>query len=205
MLDAIRDVVRSIMHKVAQLLNRITKGRLSPDVITLISLIGHIIIFWLIIGEHTLRAGVLLVGFGLMDTLDGELARLQKRDGPRGMLLDASSDRMKEGLLYAAIVYRFASMYEPAWAMIAVLALAGSFVVSYTKAKAETAIASSSKKHTDTNKAFQYGLMRYEVRMTLLVVGLCYIPALPYVIAAIAVLSWGTACMRLARISKQLS
>lgn len=200
----LRNAVRSVMDRIAKFLNVVTKGQLSPDAVTLISLLGHFLILWMIIGDHTLRAGLLLIVFGLMDALDGALARLQKKAGPRGMVLDASSDRIKEGLLYSAIVYRFASMGEPVMAMIVVLALSGSFAVSYIKAKGETAIAASLKDAGKANRFFQDGLMRYEIRMALLVLGLCYIPLLPYIISIIAVLSWFTAAARLQRITQYL-
>lgn len=193
--------MRAVMRKIAKILNSLTRGQLKPDHVTMLSLLGHFLIFWMIIGDHTLRAGVLLVVFGLMDALDGELARLQGKAGPKGMILDASSDRIKEGLLFSALVYRFANYEEPVWAMVVAITLSGAFAVSYIKAKGETAVASKLKDANKANRFFQDGLMRYEIRMALLVAGLLYVPILKPAVILIAVLSWLTAAYRLQRIT----
>src|SRR5688572_773856 len=101
LIDAVRAGIRKVMHHVAVWLNRLTGGKLSPDLVTIVGLVMHIPIALLIgTGDHNILAALLLVVFGLFDTLDGELARLQNRSSVRGMLLDASTDRMKETLLY---------------------------------------------------------------------------------------------------------
>jgi phosphatidylglycerophosphate synthase len=144
-----------------------------------------------------------LVIFGLFDTLDGELARLQKRASSAGMLLDASTDRMKEVLLYSGIAYSLAVSPQPATAAWAAFALGASICVSYVKAKGETAIASSGLSANEVNKLFQDGLLRFEVRMFLLVVGLLSNQLL-WVVIVIGVLSAFTAIDRLIKISRRL-
>lgn len=200
-MDTLRKAVRAVVRLIAKVINSLTRGQLKPDYVTMLSLLGHFLIFWMIIGDHTLRAGGLLIVFGLMDALDGELARLQGSAGSRGMILDASSDRIKEGLLFSALVYRFAYYEEPVWAMIVALTLCGAFAVSYIKAKGETAIASKMKDANKANRIFQDGFMRYEARMALLVVGLFYAPIIKPVICIIGILSWLTATYRLQRIT----
>jgi phosphatidylglycerophosphate synthase len=202
-LDGVRSVVRKYMHRLAVLLNRISNGKLSPNTVTITGLTAHIPIAWLIAQQQFIIAAILLVIFGLFDTLDGELARLQKRASSAGMLLDASTDRMKEVLLYSGIAYSLAVSPQPATAAWAAFALGASICVSYVKAKGETAIASTGLSASEVNKLFQDGLLRFEVRMFLLVVGLLSNQLL-WVVIVIGVLSAFTAIDRLIKISRRL-
>jgi CDP-diacylglycerol--glycerol-3-phosphate 3-phosphatidyltransferase len=203
LLDSLRLIVRKGAHFVARVLNRLSGGKLSPDVITFTSLLGHLPIAWLIISQHLVWAAALLVIFGLMDTLDGELARLQKRASHAGMLLDASTDRMKESILYIAIAYLLVHQGHPYGAVWAVAACAGALLVSYVKAKGETAMANSAASHATINHMFQDGLMRYEIRMFVLIVGMLSNQLLIAVII-LTVLTWYTATQRLFSIGKYL-
>lgn len=204
LLDALRRTIRKGARRLAGVLNTLSGGKLTPNTITIISLLGHIPIAWLIAMNYSVIAAVLLVIFGLMDTLDGELARLQGRASPSGMLLDASTDRMKEGLLYIGAAYAFVSLGRPYMAAWAVAAIAGSMLVSYVKAKGETAVATVTKDHHATNYLFADGLMRYEVRMFVFILGLLT-GQLVWAVIALAVLSWLTAFDRLFKITRYLN
>lgn len=191
------------MHRVAQALNRVTDGKLTPNGVTIIGVLMHIPIAWLIAIESNIWAGILLIIFGLFDTLDGELARLQKRASNTGMLLDASTDRFKEVLLYIGVAYALAQTDTPSLAAWAVAACGASLSVSYVKAKGELAVKDSGLSANQINRLFQDGLLRYEVRMGILVVGLFsgWITAATIIIA---VLSTYTALDRLIKISKKI-
>jgi len=203
-LDQIRLAVRKIMHMLARGLNTVSGGRLSPNSITITGLLAHIPIAFLIASSHPLWAALLLVIFGLFDTLDGELARQQHRDNAAGMLLDASTDRMKEVMLYAGAAYYFVATGHPYGSVWAVIALGASLCVSYVKAKGETAIAKSGLSASEVNQLFADGLMRFEVRMALLVLGLLTGWLLAAVVV-IAILSIVTALQRLFLITNRLA
>lgn len=205
-IEVIRLAVRSGMRHIARWIHRVTQGRINPDVVTIVGLVMHLPIALLIAtGDYNVLAAVLLIVFGLFDTLDGELARLQERSGPRGMLLDASTDRMKETLLYAGAAYAFALSDHPATAAWAAAACGASLCVSYVKAKGEAAVAASKKNlsHHELNLLFKDGLLTFELRMAALVVGLLF-DQLVIAVAFIAVLATYTALQRLATISKAL-
>lgn len=194
------------MRVIARGLNTFTRGRLSPDVVTIIGCAMHIPIAILIgLHDYNILAAVLLLIFGLFDTLDGELARLQGRSSERGMLLDASTDRFKETLLYSGIAYVLALGPHPASAAFAAAAVGASISVSYVKAKGEAAVASDKDiPHAELNKLFKDGLLTFELRMFLLILGLL-INQLMIIVAIIAVLASYTALQRLVRISRALS
>jgi phosphatidylglycerophosphate synthase len=203
-LDGARTVVRGIMKRIAAVLNSLTGGRLSPNAVTLTSLLAHLPIAYLIATRHNLWAAALLLVFGLFDALDGELARLQKRDSAAGMLLDATTDRMKEVLLYTGAAYSFVTLGHPYMAAWAVAACGASLCVSYVKAKGETAVAKSGLTTSEVNRLFQDGLARFEIRMFLLLIGLLTDRVILAVII-IALLSTLTAFDRLIKISRKIA
>lgn len=203
-LDLIRDSVRRVMRSVARALNHASGGRISPNTVTITGFLMHIPIALLIAAGYFGYATMLLVIFGLFDTLDGELARLQKRASAAGMLLDASTDRMKEVLLYVGSAYVLAGTGNGHAAAWAVAACGASICVSYIKAKGETAVKDKGLTPNEINRLFQDGLGRFEVRMALLAAGLLVNQLLP-VLIVITALSTYTAFERLIKISKKLS
>lgn len=187
-------------------LDRLTGGRVSPDAVTIVGCIMHLPIAILIASQHaTVVAALLLIIFGLFDTLDGELARLQKRSSARGMLLDASTDRLKEMMLYTGIAYALASSSRPTMAAWAAAACGASLSVSYVKAKGEAAVASvQTIPHATLNRLFKDGLLTFELRIVLIIAGVLAHQLLVTVII-ITILSSITVLQRLIRISKALS
>ena len=205
-MENIKQFVRTGMRSFARLLNAISGSRITPNGITWFGFLMHIPIAYLIATGHPWRAAALLVVFGLFDTLDGELARLQGRVSDFGGLLDATTDRLKEVLLYSGIAYFFISYGTLDWrkyAAVAVAACGASICVSFVKSKGETIVAAQKKKlaYAELNKLFGGGLFPFEVRMTILVLGLVF-GYLPQAVVLIAVGSTLTVFQRLYRISK---
>ncbi|MDB5163809.1 MAG: hypothetical protein JWS12_427 [Candidatus Saccharibacteria bacterium] len=198
-LDVLRDGVRTVMRKVAKAVNQASGGRVSPNAVTITSLLAHIPVAWLIATWHTRWAVLLLVIFGLFDALDGELARLQNSSSKIGMLLDSISDRFKEIILYIGITYAFAFGHRPTSAVWATAALGASLLVSYVNAWGEAVI---STKHA-TNKAFRSGLLSFDLRMVLIVLGLLF-NKLNVAVVIIALLALVTVFQRLNGIRKAL-
>ena len=90
---------------------------------------GTLLFFWL-------AAGIFVVG-SLLDILDGALARVGGKTTPFGAFIDSTTDRVGEGAMLAAIALVFAR-HGREWAVVlAVAAVVGSFLVSYTRARAE--------------------------------------------------------------------
>lgn len=204
LLDACRHIVRLYMRLIARGLNKLSGGKLRPATVSLISFFAHIpIAYFIAVHENYLAAGLLVV-FGLMDALDGELARLQGKASNAGMLLDASLDRMKEVLLYSGAAYSFVELDRPHMAAWAVAACGASLCVSYVKAKGETAVAGGSLGANEVNRLFQDGLMRYEIRMFILLAGLLS-DRMILSIVVIALFSGFTAFERLIKISRKLN
>ena len=202
-LDPARIFVRKIVRQIAKFLDKLFSGKLTPNSVTLIGLFAHLPIGWLIIEKHNVLAAILLIIFGLFDTLDGELARLQKSESTKGMLLDAVTDRYKEVILYSAAGYSFISSGSPYLAVWAIIACGMSLSVSYVKAKGEAAYLSQGHKETKINNLFKDGLMRFEIRMVVIILGLLT-DNLGIAVIIIAILASYTAISRLIAISKKL-
>jgi CDP-diacylglycerol--glycerol-3-phosphate 3-phosphatidyltransferase len=86
-------------------------------------------------------AGVVLIFAGTFDILDGALARSSGQAYPYGAFLDSTLDRYSEGAMYIGLAAYFASNggQLQRWLLLAtVAALAGSFLVSYVRARAQS-------------------------------------------------------------------
>ena len=97
-----------------------------------------------LVGFGQLRWAALVLAFaGTFDILDGALARATNRSYPYGAFLDSTTDRASEGAVYMGIAAYFL-WQRPGfpwsrWAILAcVAALAGSFLVSYVRARAQS-------------------------------------------------------------------
>ncbi len=135
-------------------------------------------------------SSLLFVASGLVDSLDGLVARHQGRVTAFGAFLDSTLDRLAEAVVFGAIGITFAQDGMD-WALAACFgALAGSFLVSYARARAEgLGIPGSSG-----------GLMGRPERLVIVGAGL-FLGAvgdvLPVLICILAVLSLMTAVHRI--------
>ena len=107
--------------------------RVTPNQVSLMGVLLNLITAWLIVDGQLLLAGPMYLLAGGLDLLDGVLARLAKMATRFGAFLDSTADRISEGVVFVAI----ASHGQSIEAAVAVLALLGSLLVSYTRARAE--------------------------------------------------------------------
>ncbi len=217
LVDIARNGVRAVMRRVAKVLNRVTKGALTPNMVTVIGLLAHAPIAWLIATHHPIWGGVLLIVFGLFDTLDGELARLQGRTSHSGMFLDSVTDRIKEVLIYIGLIGAAVSMtatcvgigqncwYSTAtYTVLLVVALGGSLLTSYINAWGEAVLRGSKVPKSQLNKTFRGGVASFEIRMFLIVLMLLTGWEV-IIVPLIAILAWYTALGRMYRVIETLS
>ncbi len=149
---------------------------------------AKLLVFWL-------AAGIFVVG-SLLDILDGALARVGGKTTPFGAFIDSTTDRVGEGAMLAAIALVF-SRHGRDWAVVlAVAAVVGSFLVSYTRARAEALGLSG-----------DVGLGSRAERVVLITAGLVFAPwgGLPWAILALAATAWLTVVQRILHVRKQLS
>lgn len=125
-----------------------------------------------------LLATILLLASGFCDTLDGVLARIYQQQSVFGGFLDSLLDRYADAVVYAGVI--IGGLCDPLWGLAA---LAGSLLVSYSRARAEAA----------GIKMESVGLAERAERMIILavasIVAIFWLPALNIGIILLAVLS----------------
>lgn len=82
-------------------------------------------------------AGALIIGFSLFDMLDGQVARLGNMTSTFGAMYDSVLDRYCELFTLGALSYYLIVAGYPIGALITFVALVGSIMVSYVRARAE--------------------------------------------------------------------
>ena len=161
---------------------------LASAVIVYFEYHNDLLFFWL-------GAGVFVVG-SLLDILDGALARVGGKTTPFGAFIDSTTDRVGEGAMLAAIALVF-SRHGQDWAVVlAVAAVVGSFLVSYTRARAEA-----------LGLRGDVGLGSRAERVVVITAGLVFAPwgGLPWAIVVLAATAWLTVVQRILHVRKQLS
>jgi len=142
---------------------------LSPNALTLIGFAIAIVGAGLAAAQIWLVAG-LVVAFGaVFDLFDGALARATGKTSKFGAFLDSTMDRAGEAVVYLGIAAGVGAHDiegGQVFVLVAVAAMAASFMVSYTRAKSESLGFSSG-----TGMA-NIGLAPREIRMVILVIGL---------------------------------
>jgi CDP-diacylglycerol---glycerol-3-phosphate 3-phosphatidyltransferase len=160
---ATRQRVRDLATPVATALGRLG---LTPNALTLIGFVGTVVAGWAAATQSWLAAGVLVLAFGIFDLFDGALARATGRATKLGAFLDSTFDRAGESLVYIGIAVGSLAASYPPGAILAAVAMGAAFMVSYTRAKAE-----SLGFATGTGLA-NVGLAPREVRIAILAIGL---------------------------------
>lgn len=132
----LKDAARGVLTPLIRLAQAL---HLTPNTITVLGLL-IVAVAAVLVAQGMLLAGaaVLLAG-SLLDAVDGSLARLQGGGTAFGSFLDSTLDRVAEAVLYAGIAgYFLRTLPDPTFPVLAViLALIGSFLVSYSRARAE--------------------------------------------------------------------
>jgi len=116
---------------------RLIDSRLTPNAISLTGLVLNVAAAALIVAELFILAGVAFIVGSIMDMFDGRYSRMSGKGTLFGAFLDSTLDRIEEGVVIAAIAWYFAENGESLAAAACVVAVLGSLMVSYTRARAE--------------------------------------------------------------------
>jgi CDP-diacylglycerol---glycerol-3-phosphate 3-phosphatidyltransferase len=117
--------------------NRLIESRLTPNAISVTGLVGNLIAAALIINHNFVLAGVAFILGSLCDMFDGRYSRMSGKGTPFGAFLDSTLDRIEEGVVLAAVAWWFAEEGDELAVGATVLTVVGSYMVSYTRARAE--------------------------------------------------------------------
>jgi len=131
-----KEAARAVLAPVVRLAVAL---RLTPNAITVFGF-AVVVAAAVLIGTGSLLAGAIVLTAGsLLDAVDGALARATGVSTAFGSFLDSTLDRAAEAVLFGGVAaYYLSTATDPAGpVLLALLALAGSFMVSYTRARAE--------------------------------------------------------------------
>jgi len=144
MRDGLQQGIYKVIDPFVKLLIKIG---LTPNAVTLIGLllnIGVAIVFILGAEEgnrgdlsYVGWAGALVLFAGLFDMLDGQVARIGKMSSSFGAMFDSVLDRYSELIMFLGICYYLVAHHYFLSSLFAFIALIGSMMVSYTRARAE--------------------------------------------------------------------
>ncbi|HLH44467.1 MAG TPA: CDP-alcohol phosphatidyltransferase family protein [Bryobacteraceae bacterium] len=151
--------------------------RINPNVLTLLGLLinmGASALLW--VGQFR-WAGVVIIGAGLFDMVDGRVARETNRVTRFGGFFDSVLDRYSDLALLTGLLVWYGSINRHSYVLLTALAMTGSVMVSYTRARAENSIPSC-----------KVGFMERPERIVLVIIGALF-NRMPQVLWVIAVLS----------------
>lgn len=126
---------RSIDAVTAPVGRGLARTRVSPNALTTLGLTLTAAATAVVVTGRPVVGGWILVVGGLMDALDGAVARASSRATPFGGFFDSVSDRISDGLILGGLAWWLRD--EPRLFLLVVVALVAAEVTSYVRAKAE--------------------------------------------------------------------
>ncbi len=115
-------------------------SRIHPNVLTFIGLVINIWAAWLFSRGNFAWAGVVVIGAGLFDMVDGRVARATSQVTRFGGFFDSVVDRYSDLALYMGLLVYYASINRFFYIVLTAIVMTGSVMVSYTRARAENTI-----------------------------------------------------------------
>ncbi|ADB57501.1 archaetidylinositol phosphate synthase [Archaeoglobus profundus] len=176
MLSAIKGRTTELLKPITNILAKIG---IKPNHLTILGLLlGFLCAYEIYLGNYTVSV-ILLILSSLMDALDGALARDKGMITEFGGFLDSVLDR------YVDIAIFFALGFQVGW-VLAVFALSGALMVSYTRARAEKIIPKC-----------DVGIAERGERLILIMIGLAFPSILESIVLIVGILSHLTALHRI--------
>jgi len=191
----VKRIFYPIIKRIAKIL---AKTPITPNMLTLTSFLTLIFASIFIIHGKFLAGGILIFIGGLIDGIDGELARVTNRTTKAGAFLDSVMDRYGDLILLLSFLFPYEMKIQINFKYWVILAMIGTFMTSYVRAKGESLVV----------KETNIGLIARSERLFILFLA-CELsilnPNIPaYAIVALAFLTNATALQRIYLMGKQL-
>lgn len=149
------------------IVNGLSLTRISPNVLTFVGLVintGAAVLFGFANSHNYVRmflyAGLVIIGAGIFDMVDGRVARQTKQVTVFGAFFDSVIDRYSDVVLFFGLIVYYARANHFWYVWLAAFAMSMSLMVSYTRARAEALIGSC-----------KVGFMERPERIVLIILG----------------------------------
>jgi CDP-diacylglycerol--glycerol-3-phosphate 3-phosphatidyltransferase len=109
----------------------------TPNMLTLVGVLGNVGAGVLAASGEFWQAGIVMLAFSALDFLDGALARATGQATPFGSVFDAVLDRVSEAAVLFGLLWHFSDRGERTEVLLLFVAVVGSILVSYVRARAE--------------------------------------------------------------------
>ena len=162
-------------------------ARINPNVLTVMGLVVNTyaaFLFGYANGENQRRmffyAGLVIIGSGFFDLVDGRVARLSNRVTRFGAFFDSVVDRYSDASLFFGLLVFYSRGNRFFYVVLTALVMISAIMVSYARARAESLIG-----------ACRVGFMERPERLVLLIIGALFnvmAPAL-WVIAVLSTIT----------------
>ena len=183
-------------------ITQLEQTSLTPDALTIsgvgLCIAGSVLVYFEYLGWGLFLVGAALFVVGsILDILDGALARRRSFASPFGAFLDSTVDRVGEGFMLGAIGLVLMRNGSDWGVALAFAAMAGSFLVSYTRARAEA-----------LGLKGDVGIGSRAERVVVVTTGLTLAPihelVLPITLALLTATAWVTVAQRVLAVRSQL-
>src|SRR5246127_4287119 len=185
-------VGRSCKWLLYKIVHGLALTRISPNALTFIGLLINVVAGVLFGYAHAdnqrrlfLYAGLVIIGAGIFDMVDGRVARATNQVTQFGGFFDSVIDRYSDVALYFGLLVYYARANRFFYVVLTALVMTTSVMVSYTRARAESLIGTC-----------RVGFMERPERLVLVIIGALFNVMAP-VLWIIAVLSTITVIHRI--------
>jgi phosphatidylglycerophosphate synthase len=196
-----RSYLDGVRRLAANSIEGLARTRVSPNALTaagvLLCAAASVVVYFEYRSELAafwVGAALFIVG-SILDILDGALARRSNKATPFGAFVDSTTDRISEAFMLGAIALVFARENNEVALAFTFAAVAGSFLVSYTRARAEA-----------LSLKGDVGIGSRAERVFVISAGLILAPwgALQWAIYLLTVTAWVTVLQRVLAVRTQL-
>jgi CDP-diacylglycerol---glycerol-3-phosphate 3-phosphatidyltransferase len=179
----------------------LTRTRVTPNALTaagvLLCAVASVLVYFEYRNELLFfwAGAVVFVIGSILDILDGALARAGGKTTPFGAFVDSTTDRISEAFMLGAIALVLTRDGSELGVGLTVAAIAGSFLVSYARARAEA-----------IGLRGDVGIGSRAERVVVITAGLVLAPwgVLPWAIGVLAATAWFTVLQRILHVRRQL-
>ena len=133
--DRLRVLIKDVLNPIAAFFNRMG---LKPNTMSLFGLVGHAAAAILLATGRMTWGGIFILLIVPLDLVDGAMARLAGKPTKFGSFVDSVSDRYAEILIFGGLLFYYLLQQDQVAIVLIYVAIAGSIMVSYSRAKAES-------------------------------------------------------------------